>query len=163
MEAGTPTTLPDLYAEIVEQPSKTGKGVRHFADLPTLTQIETSMRHTKPGKAAGPDGLGSDWIHYAAPSLAPWVYDMVTKMLTTMEDPIQWKGGVLYMLPKTVAPKEPAHFRGIMLLGVLVRRVHALFRDTLMNQVQLTSPVGQLGGFRQQECLYMAASTSGHS
>lgn len=141
LEAGTPTTLNDLYSEILHQPPKIEQGVRHFAELPTLTQIETSMRRTKPGKAAGPDGLGSDWVHYAA-------------SMITMEEPIQWKGGVLYMLPKTMTPREPAHFRGIMLLGVLVRRAHALFRDALMDHIQLTSPPGQLGGFRQQECMY---------
>lgn len=130
--------LKDLYRELLARPEvDPGQCVRHFTDLPSLTHIETSLRRTKPNKASGPDGIESSWIHYAAGAIGPHVYDAVLKLLTTMDEPIQWKGGMLYMLPK---------------LGVIVRRIHALFRDPLMEQVAASSPPGQIGGFKHQEC-----------
>ena len=155
LEAGTPTQLKELYEEVLAKPQEEEENcVHHFADLPTLTAIEVSLRHTKPGKASGPDGLESTWLHCAAGCMGTWVYDAVLKMMYTMKEPIQWKGGTLYMLPKVIQPTEPSQFRGVMLLGVLVRRIHALFRDALMAQVSEQSPPGQLGGFPHQECLF---------
>ena len=58
------------------------------------------------------------------------------------------------MLPKVPAPTSPFQFRGIMLLGVLVRRVHALLRPPLMEHAALHKPPGQLGGFAHQECCF---------
>ena len=155
LEAGTPTQLKELYEEVLAKPQEKEENcVHHFADLPTLTAIEVSLRRTKPGKASGPDGLESTWLHCAAGAMGTWVYDAVLKMMYTMNEPIQWKGGTLYMLPKVIQPTEPSQFRGVMLLGVLVRRIHALFRDALMAQVSEQSPPGQLGGFPHQECLF---------
>lgn len=151
LEAGTPMELKDLYQELLARPGP-GQCVRHFTDLPSLTHIEVSLRRTKPDKASGPDGIEPSWIHYAAGAIGPHVYDAVLKLMTTMDEPIQWKGGMLYMLLKVVQPAAP--FRGVMLLGVIVRRIHALFRDPLMEQVAASSPPGQIGGFKHQECLF---------
>lgn len=143
-----------LYQEVLDRPEVVDEHcVRHFTDLPTLTHIETSLRRTKPDKASGPDGIESSWLHYAAGAIGPHVYDAVLKLMTTMDEPIQWKGGTLYMLPK-VQPTNASQFCGIMLLGVIVRRIHALFRDPVRAQVSASSPPGQIGGFQHQECLF---------
>ena len=58
------------------------------------------------------------------------------------------------MLPKVPIPTSPFQFRGIMLLGVLVRRVHALLRPLIMEHAAIQKPPGQLGGFAHQECCF---------
>lgn len=111
LEAGAPTDLKELYMEVLSKPEvEASHCVHHFADLPTLTQIETSLRRTKPEKASGPDGIESSWVHCAAGVMGTHVHDAVMKMMSTMDEPIQWKGGSLYMLPKVIQPKEPPNF-----------------------------------------------------
>eukprot|EP00913_Durusdinium_trenchii_P030938 g28976.t1 len=75
-------------------------------------------------------------------------------MMVSADKPIQWKGGSLHMLPKGPAPTSAAQYRGIMLLGVLARRVHALFRGQVTQHAAQNRPPGQLGGFPHEECSF---------
>ena len=63
LEAGGPVRLRDLYQEMLE--ADTGQdgnsGLTCLLDeVPTLVQIENSLRATGPGKACGPEGLSSE-------------------------------------------------------------------------------------------------------
>lgn len=156
LEAGAAVRLETLYQELLQhEPDHSSCPLPcTLEEIPSLVQVENSLRSTRPGKAPGPDGLPSEWIHAGADSLAPWVFDLVLKMLLTSQEPVQWKGGVLHMLPKTPLPTSAAQYRGIMLLGVLVRRVHALLRPQVMAWAAQDRPPGQLGGFAHQECAF---------
>ena len=151
LEAGAQERLETLYQELLTEDTQPASNLMmcKLEEIPSLVQVENSLRCTRPGKASGPDGLPSEWIHAGADSLAPWVFDLVLKMLLTAQEPIQWKGGVLHMLPKVPMPVSAEQYRGIMLLGVFVRRVHALLRPQVMAWAASDRPPGQLGLYVQ--------------
>ena len=156
LEAGAHERLENLYQELLTEDTQVASNrmMCKLEEIPSLVRVENSLRCTRPGKAPGPDGLPSEWIHAGADSLAPWVFDLVLKMHLTAKEPVQWKGGVLHMLPKVPMPVSAEQYRGIMLLGVFVRRVHALLRPQVMAWADIDRPPGQLGGFAHQECAF---------
>ena len=110
LEAGAHDRLENLYQELLLEDNQftSHRTMCKLEEIPTLVQVENSLRSTRPGKASGPDGLPSEWIHAGAGSLAPWVFDLVLKMFWTAKEPIQWKGGILHMLPKVPMPVSAA-------------------------------------------------------
>ena len=149
LEAGGPVQLRDLYQELVER-QKVDPPPPCLEEIPTLAAIEMSLRSTKPGNRWIDVRLDSLWCYTPAPRL----FDLVLKMMVSADKPIQWKGGSLHMLPKGPAPTSAAQYRGIMLLGVLARRVHALFRGQVTQHAAQNRPPGQLGGFPHEECSF---------
>ena len=139
LEAGAQERLETIYQELLTEGAQSAPNLMmcKLEEIPSLAQVENSLRSTGPGKVSG-----------------PWVFDLVLKMFLTAQEPIQWKGGVLHMLPKVPMPVSAEQYRGIMLLGVFVRRVHALLRPQVMAQAASDRPPGQLGGFAHQECAF---------
>ena len=70
-------------------------------------------------------------------------------------EPIQAKGGILALIPKT-GGAQPQNYRGIMLLGTLSKRLHALLRKQLLPTLIAHKPQGQIGGFPHQQVTYGA-------
>ena len=97
LEAGASVRLETLYQELLsdDPPFEASMQMCALEEIPPLVQVKNSLRATRPGKAAGPEGLPSEWIHAGADSLAPWVFDLILKMILTTQEPIPWKGGIL--------------------------------------------------------------------
>ena len=70
------------------------------------------------------------------------------------EEPIQFKGGPMALIPKRPQPTELQHFRGILLLPTLAKGFHALMRKEVISLLFHQRLPGQLGGFAQQEVLF---------
>ena len=87
------------------------------ADLPTLTELERAIRATKAGKALGFDPFESEVYKSFAVEIADIHYPLIAKMFAWGHEPLQWKGGIMHMLPKKVGSTNAEHYRGIMLMG----------------------------------------------
>ena len=70
------------------------------------------------------------------------------------EEPLQYKGGPMALIPKRLQPTLAKHFRGILLLPSLAKGFHALLRKRIIAILNPIRSPGQLGGFSQQEVLF---------
>ena len=122
--------------------------------LPTLNQVEKTLRLAQPRKAAGPDGLQPEVLTFAASSLAPAIWDLFTKVFMTQSEPLQWKNGTMIPIHKKGREDLASQYRGILLSPVLGKRFHSLVRSQLMQQLQVCRSPGQLGGFAHGEVLF---------
>eukprot|EP00435_Cladocopium_sp_Y103_P051648 s459_g16.t1 len=118
--------------------------------LPTLTQFETALRTTTSHKATGIDPIPSCVHHDQAPTIASLYYDLILKMHLWCTEPIQFKGGVMCLIPKKGDLTQARNYRGILLLATVAKRAHSMMRAALMNTLNPKRAEGQLGGFSHQ-------------
>eukprot|EP00435_Cladocopium_sp_Y103_P071207 s562_g37.t1 len=118
--------------------------------LPSLTQFETALRSTIPNKATGLDPIPSCVLHDQAPTLAKFYYDLILKMHLWCVEPVQYKGGVMCLIPKRGNLQDARNYRGILLLASVAKRVHSMMRTSLMTTLSPKRAEGQLGGFKNQ-------------
>ena len=53
--------------------------------------------------------------------------------------------------PKRLGASQAKHFRGIMLLPTVAKRIHALLRTSTVQLIERIKPPGQIGGFKNQQ------------
>ena len=129
-----------------------------MADLPTLFELEHALRAKKVGRATGYDPLSSALYHHNAAALAEHAFLLMLKMWG--EEPIQYKGSPMALIPKIPQPAEVKHFRGILLLPTLAKSFHSLVTHPKAHHTPSGSTadrqrmLGQLGGFAGQEVLF---------
>ena len=120
------------------------------SSLPSLTSFETALRSTKAGKATGLDPVPSGLHHAHSPTIAKLYYSLLLKMHLWCVEPLQFKGGIMTMIPKKGSPTCASSYRGILLLATVAKRMHSLLRSSLMNTLSPKKVEGQLGGFPKQ-------------
>ena len=128
----------------------------HLSSLPTLPELEDALRATAADRATGFDVLPSGVYHQHAAFLGKYFYQVVLKIFLWGTEPVQAKGGFLKMIPKRPGATEAKHFRGILLLPTLAKRVHAMMRTRLMQQVSRQRDPAQLGGYAGQQVSFGA-------
>ena len=155
LEAGCVVEPERLLAEAVYPSSCNGaQDAPTIDDLPTLFELEHTLRANRPGRATGNDPLPSALFHNHAATLAEHAFPLMLKMWIWGEEPIQYKGGPMALIPKVPQPVEVKHFRGILLLPTLAKSFHALLRKRLIKLLDHQRLPGQLGGFAGQEVLF---------
>ena len=112
------------------------------------------LRRNKTGRATGVDPFTFDLYHHHAAELALHSYPLLLKVWLWGEEPVQFKGGPMALLPKRPCPSTVQHFRGILLLPTVAKGFHALLRQKVIQILGPQRLPGQLGGFPQQEVLY---------
>eukprot|EP00435_Cladocopium_sp_Y103_P043307 s1767_g12.t1 len=122
--------------------------------LPTLFELEQALRSNKSGRSTGADPLMSALWHNQPAALAAHSFALMIKVWLWGQEPLQYKGGPLALLPKRPHPSMVQHFRGILLLPTLAKGFHALLRRRIIAILHPIRAPGQLGGFAQQEVLY---------
>ena len=127
-----------------------------FTSLPSLTEVEDALRATRADRATGFDAVPSNVYHKHAAFLGRYFYNVVLKIFVWGTEPIQGKGGFLKMIPKRLGAVEAKHFRGILLLPTLAKRVHAIARARLMQQAGRQRDPAQLGGYAGQQVAFGA-------
>ena len=65
-------------------------------------------------------------------------------------EPIQFKGGIVTLIPKKGDLTQATNYRGILLLATVAKRLHGLLRTSLMATPGPKRVEGQLGGFPKQ-------------
>ena len=144
----------DYYERVLQhEPSAVPR-----AAIPTLNQVERALRNSQPRKAAGPDGLQPEVLCFAASSLAPPVWDLMTKIVLTQTEPLQWKNGTMIPIHKKGREDLASQYRGILLSATLGKRFHSLVRGQLMDTLTVYRSPGQLGGFAHGEVLFGSQS-----
>jgi len=119
--------------------------------LPSRAQLINAFRATQPHKATGLDPLPSGLLHRFPVQLAMFCWDLFLKIFIWQKEPIQAKGGILAVIPKKNDHSRAAHFRGIMLLPTIYKRLHALLREKVIEVIAPLKPAGQIGGFGGQQ------------
>jgi hypothetical protein len=122
-----------------------------ISSLPTLPEVEDALRATCADRATGFDAIPSGVYHQHVAFLGRYFYQVVLKMFIWGTEPVQGKGGFLKMIPKRSGAIEAKHFRGILLLPTLAKRVHAIARARLMRQASVQRDPAQLGGYAGQQ------------
>eukprot|EP00435_Cladocopium_sp_Y103_P063298 s367_g24.t2 len=125
-----------------------------WTDIPTLFELEQVLRNNKPGRSTGNDPLSSSLWHNQPAALAAHSFALMVKVWLWGQEPLQYKGGPLALLPKRLHPQAVQHFRGILLLPTLAKGFHAILRKRIIALLHPVRVQGQLGGFAQQEVLY---------
>eukprot|EP00435_Cladocopium_sp_Y103_P072135 s590_g39.t1 len=154
LELGDETTPDDLVQQCHQRQLRVMRALPAEPispqQLPTLTQFETALRTTSSNKATGIDPVPSCVHHDQAPTIASLYYDLILKMHLWCVEPIQFKGGVMCLIPKKGDLKLARNYRGILLLATVAKRAHSMMRSALMNTLSPQRAEGQLGGFDHQ-------------
>ena len=152
MEAGRVIQADDLYWQCLNRQNENEGLCPKLAEVPSLLEIEWSLRESKTGKQGGPDGVEPEWIRALAKELALPIWRIALKQSLWGVEAIQFKGGSLAMIPKPGGSRsEASGFRGILLSSEIGKRLQALARRELIGNIEPAKPVLQIGGFRNQE------------
>ena len=154
LEVGHSTTPQELIDHYRQRTASLRPPQIGLQDLPTLSEIEDSFRQTSAGKSTGLDALPSDLFKTCAASLAKLHYQLILKLFAWQTEPLQWKGGLLHVIPKKLCCSAASHYRGIMLMGTLSKRIHSVLRQRTIRALMPHRPPGQLGGFAGQQVLF---------
>lgn len=120
-----------------------------MADLPTLSSWSMHCGLTR---SAEQPAMTHCRYHHNAAALAEHAFPLMLKMWG--EEPIQYKGSPMALIPKIPQPVEVKHFRGILLLPTLAKSFHSLIRKRIIRLLDRQRMPGQLGGFAGQEVLF---------
>lgn len=155
LEAGQCTTFEAIADECVTHAEMRGPLTNvKLPDLPTLTEVEHELRSLANNKAAGVDGIPGEALKVGAPHLAPLFHDLMLKTVLMTQEPVQNKGGLLVPIHKGGTVDDVRNFRGILLLNVGGKILHAWLRKRMLALLQPAKPPGQLGGFPGQQVLF---------
>ena len=153
LETGCPTSPEELLQDCHATQLACG-GVLTECDLhelPTLQQVEDMFRQTQKGKSTGMDPAASSLFHAFPVETARLFYDLILKVFLWQAEPMAYKGGIMAVIPKRIGATSANHFRGIMLLPSVAKRVHALLRQRTVQLIERIRPPGQIGGFQHQQ------------
>ncbi|CAE7213307.1 unnamed protein product [Symbiodinium sp. CCMP2592] len=118
-------------------------------DVPTRTHIESSIRKTPCGKAAGKDNVPPDLLHHFASDLSLPVYRLALKAFFRQTEPLQWKGGELFHVWKRKGSAlDCSSYRAILVSSTLGKAVHGAFREKTGPVFDRAAAPLQLGGRR---------------
>ena len=120
--------------------------------LPTRLEIEQLCRQVQPDKAPGCDHIEGGLLKYGADLVGPDLHSIFMKAWITGCEPLQWKGGLLVPIWKRKgSSRDASTYRGSTLLDGTAKRWHAFLRKRFMASIICDRPLGQLGGFPQQQ------------
>eukprot|EP00435_Cladocopium_sp_Y103_P035861 s3226_g9.t1 len=149
LEVGTFIESKQLVADCHAYQISRSCEVRHckLTDFPSRAQIVEAFRAAQPHKATGLDPLPAGLLHQFPVQMASLCFDLFLKVFAWQSEPIQGKGGILAVIPKKQDHTRASHFRGIMLLPSVFKRLHALLRERVIVVIAPIKPAGQIGGF----------------
>ena len=160
LEAGEVVDYEELVRRCAEDQEATWSElplVASLSQLPRKSELEAKCLAVRTGKAPGLDGIDPSTIKHWAPQVTDSLYFLFLKAWTLGCEPIQWKGGILHPIAKTLQPSERAQdHRGIAILEGFGKRYHAMLRSRLMRCVLPIRQLGQFGGYAGQQCLFPA-------
>eukprot|EP00435_Cladocopium_sp_Y103_P023215 s1491_g5.t1 len=119
--------------------------------LPTRLDFEKTCSKVKHNKAPGIDGVTSDTLQACMRGQSDLGFLLVLKSFLLGTEPLQWKGGLMHIIPKKTGILRADMMRGIMLLTSLGKIYHATLRKLLIPWVTSTKIPAQLGGFVGQQ------------
>eukprot|EP00435_Cladocopium_sp_Y103_P042722 s918_g11.t2 len=129
-----------------------------MTDFPSKAQIAAVFREAQPHKSTGLDPLPAGLLHQFPVQMADICFDLFFKIFAWQSEPVQGKGGILAVIPKKQDHSRASHFRGIMLLPSIFKRLHAILRKKVIDVIAPLKPAGQIGGFEGQQVQFGSMS-----
>ncbi len=142
MEAAVRTTTPKLLQRCRAEGAKRLQSFHNFDNqhLPTLLDLGASFRRIKCHKAGGMDDLRSDLCHLAPRELAEMYYPLLIKSFTTLQEPLQAKGGILISAFKGGTWSRPEDHRSLLLSAHVGKAMRRTVRQKLLPYYTATAP-----------------------
>ena len=154
LEVGHPVTPQELLHNALDRSAQRRRDLPDltFAEIPTILQLEDRLRRIKRNKAAGNDGLKSELFTLAAPQLARHLFSLSMKMMVTLHEPLQSKGGTLAAAFKgSGASNQISNYRSLLLSNHFGKALRSHWR-------QRTMPLYE----RASSCLHFAGKPGGN-
>lgn len=119
-----------------------------------LTELHRAIRSLRPGKAAGPDGISSEFL-MALPE--PWLFfilDLFNNILDSETVPTSWSNALLTMIHKKGDQLDPHNYRGIALMGCVTKLFTSMLKARLQGWVLAKNliPESQTGFLPNRSC-----------
>ena len=108
-----------------------------LADLPTVQEIEAICRTAPKNKAVGLDGLPGEILRVCPAQAAMALAPLFLKAACGLQQPIQWRGGVIYSAWKRAGEISlPANHRSLFISSVVGKCYHRLLRNKTHRSLQ---------------------------
>eukprot|EP00435_Cladocopium_sp_Y103_P065630 s84_g27.t1 len=154
LEAGERVEYPDLLLQCHQRQQEAladAPLVVPLTHLPTRLDFERICSRAKSNKAPGIDGVTADTLQSCFRGRSDIGFLLVLKSFILGAEPLQWKGGLMHIIPKKSGILRADMMRGIMLLTGLGKIYHATLRKMLLPWATRTKIPAQLGGFVGQQ------------
>ncbi len=117
-----------------------------WEQLPSLMELEKSLRQSNVGKAFFDDGIPGEFLHFAAHSVAPAMYPLLLKQWLFHREALLFKGGLLISAYKSGDAMNTCNYRSLLVSPTLGKTLHRLLRQDLMKHFEPKALPLQLGG-----------------
>ncbi|OLQ02300.1 hypothetical protein AK812_SmicGene14861 [Symbiodinium microadriaticum] len=107
------------------------------ADLPTIGEIECICRTAPTNKAMGLDGIPGEVLRACPVSAASVLEPLFLKAAWGLQQPVQWRGGVIYSAWKQAGEiSNPANHRSLFISSVVGKTFHRWLRNKTQRHLQ---------------------------
>ena len=134
-EQGIAVTCPQLQelAQLQRRRYPLGAFELDITSIPTLSEVEQYLRKAKRHKSPGSDGLFAEIYQIDVPTVSRLLWPLLAKCTLRCTEPLQWKGGEVFSLPKiSSASFNVEHYRSILLADFSSKVRHGLLRRKLL-------------------------------
>ncbi|CAE7523919.1 unnamed protein product [Symbiodinium sp. CCMP2456] len=149
LESGVEVDIGELAQQCVERQQKVGAlEWLDSCDLPDYETVVQTIRQVKPLKASGPDMLPPAICKKFAFDLTALVWPVILKSLVFRAEPVGYKGGTLYHIPKSGNGGLPlcTSDRGILAQPILGKILHKSIRGLALRGLDKRALDVQIGG-----------------
>ena len=91
---------------------------------------------------------------WGAKKIAEEAHSLFLKVFTQGAEPMVFKGGTIVPIHKRASQSVADNYRGVVLLPVLSKALHAILRSRIVAALRPEKPVGLLGGFPHQRVTF---------
>ncbi|CAE7936001.1 unnamed protein product, partial [Symbiodinium necroappetens] len=134
-----------------------------LADLPSIQEIEQGIRRIPKAKAMGLDMIPGEALQACPSQFALALHPLFLKAATGLQQPLQWRGGVLFECWKKKGSwSDVQNHRSLYISSVVGKLYHRLYRDKSQPQLQKALHELHLGSKRQAPMTYAAMYILGH-
>ncbi|CAE7602754.1 unnamed protein product [Symbiodinium sp. CCMP2592] len=148
LEGGAACSAEALVSECVQRQRRWGvQEMLHSSQLPAFDDLVAALRRAQPFKACGPDLIPPALCHAHPVGVAAVMWPLLLKVATQGSEPVGFKGGRLFHIPKPNATEKSstsAH-RGILVQPVFGKALHRAFRSMPVAFMEQHAPQTQLG------------------
>ena len=124
------------------------------SEIVNRVQLESSMRASPCHRACGNDGVPGELLHCHAAQIAGPIYQVFLKAAFRVQEPLQWKGGVLRAIWKQRGDQlDCSSYRAILVSSYVGKSVHGALRVACSPHLDTASMPLQIGGRREQPVL----------
>ncbi len=98
----------------------------------TIEEVQNAIKHMKPKKACGLDGIPVEALKSASSTLTPLITMILNYLLDLQHFPQSWMEGLGIPIPKGGDPRDPNNYRRITVLPLFGKLFETLFNNRLL-------------------------------